>query len=144
MTSEKINGGEVTISGVEPLLALFVCLVSLRAELRARKDTVERAKRLLVENLVTGNVKLPRYVERNHRNGDLSFGVCRDARKRVPLPNDPTTPEFRAAYSAALVDAAAAEVDTGDDCRELEAMHAAQRVAMHRAQRRGTAGSFSE
>jgi hypothetical protein len=40
-----------------------------------------------------------------------------------------TTPEFRAASNAALVDAIAAEDDTGDDCRELEAMHAAQRRA---------------
>lgn len=35
----------------------------------------------------------------------------------------------KAARIAALVDAIAAEVDTGDDCRELEAMHAAQRGA---------------
>lgn len=48
---------------------------------------------------------------------------------RVPWPKDPKTPEFRAAYNAALVDAIAAEDDTGDDCRELEAMHAAQRRA---------------
>jgi hypothetical protein len=75
MTSEKINDGGFTIHRVEPLLALFVCLVSLRAEIRARKDT-------------------------------------------------------RAAYSAALVDAIAAE-DSSDDWSELE--------AMHRAQRRGTA-----
>jgi hypothetical protein len=39
--------------------------------------------------------------------------------KRVPL-------EFLTGQ--ALVDAAAAEDDTGDDCRELEAMHRAQRA----------------
>jgi hypothetical protein len=109
MTSEKINYGGVTIQRIEPLLGLFVCLVSLREELRARKDTVERAKRLLVETLVAGNVKLPRYVERNHRNGDLSFRVGRGA--RISLPNDPTTAEFRRAYNEALVDAIAAEED---------------------------------
>jgi|SRR5882724_13466589 len=99
MTSEKINDGEVTIQGVEAGLALFVCLISLREELRARKDTVTRAKRAL-----------PRYVERNHRNGKLSFRVDRGA--RIPLPNDPTTPKFRAAYSAALVDTIAMENDS--------------------------------
>lgn len=55
---------------------------------------------------------LPRYVERNHRNGNLSFRVDRGA--RIPLPKDPTTPEFHAAYSAALVDAIAME----NDCDE--------------------------
>jgi hypothetical protein len=73
----------MTIHRVEPGLALFVCLVSLREELRARKDTANRA------------------------------------------------------YNAALVDAIAAEDDTGDDCRELEAMHRAQRrdKAKHGGQR---------
>jgi hypothetical protein len=52
---------------------------------------------------------IPRYCERNHRNGNLSFRVDRGASR--PLPNDPTTPEFRAAYSAALVDTIAAESD---------------------------------
>jgi hypothetical protein len=40
--------------------------------------------------------------------GDVDRGA------RIPLPNDPTTPEFRAAYSAALVDAIAMEND-GDE-----------------------------
>jgi len=77
--------------------------------MRQTQDTVERAKRLLepysglatrraietpdgkqqqIQNLVTGNVKLPRYVERDHRNGILSFRV---GGARIPLPNDPTT-----------------------------------------------------
>ncbi|MCC8955274.1 hypothetical protein H8B02_18070 [Bradyrhizobium sp. Pear77] len=67
---------------------------------------------------------LPRYVERNPRNGRLSFRV--DG-ARTPLPNDTTSPEFRAAYSRALVDATAAESDA-DDWSELERFHAAQRV----------------
>lgn len=71
---------------IQPLLSAFAFLVSLREELRARKDTVTRA-----------------------------------------------------ACNAALVDAIAAEDDDGYDCIELEAMHAAQRAAMHRARRRGTA-----
>lgn len=56
---------------------------------------------------------LPRYVERNHRNGNLSFRVYRGG-ARTPLPNDPTTPEFRAAYSTALVDAIAMENDSDE------------------------------
>jgi hypothetical protein len=36
---------ESRAAGVQPLLALFVFLVSLREELRTRKDTVTRAKR---------------------------------------------------------------------------------------------------
>jgi hypothetical protein len=65
-------------------------------------------QRLLTPQRVGSLMKpLPRYVERN-RNG-LSFCVGRGA--RIPLPNDPTSPEFRAAYSAALVDAIAAEDD---------------------------------
>jgi hypothetical protein len=134
MTSEKINDAEVTIQRVEAGLALFVCLVSLREEIRARKDTVTRAKCALRSQRVVGSLMqhqqkkpLPRYVERN-RTGNLSFRVDRGA--RIRLPNDPTTPEFRAAYSAALVDAIAAESNS-DDWSELE--------AMHRAQRRGTA-----
>jgi len=90
---------------VEPGFALFVCLVSLREGLRARKG-------------------LPRYVERNHRNGNLTFRVDHGA--RIPLPSDPMTPEFRAAYLSALVDAAAAEPD-GDDWSELERHHELQR-----------------
>jgi hypothetical protein len=52
---------------------------------------------------------LPRYVEYNHRNGNLSFRAYRGA--CTPLPNDPTSLDFRAAYSAALVDAIAMEND---------------------------------
>lgn len=101
---------------VEPGLALFVYLVSLREEIRVRQQ----------------RRPLPRYVERNHRNGNLSFRV--DCGARVPLPNDSTTPEFRAAYSAALVDAIAAEKD--DDWRELERYHELQRRRdVHRTKR---------
>jgi hypothetical protein len=65
-----------------------------------------------IQNLVTRYVKLPRYAERDVRDGSLSFRVDRGA--RVPLPNDPTTPEFRAAYSAALVEAIAIENDSDE------------------------------
>jgi hypothetical protein len=82
----------------EPGFALFVCLVSLREDLRARHQQQK---------------PLPRYVERNPRNGHLSFRVDRGA--RTPLPNDPTTPEFRAAYNAALVDAIDAESENDND-----------------------------
>jgi hypothetical protein len=46
----------------------------------------------------------------------LSF-LAREKRnfdRVIPLPNDPTTPEFRAAYSAALVDAIAMENDSDE------------------------------
>jgi hypothetical protein len=98
----------MTSQRVEPGIAFFVFLISFREELRAR-------------------MQLPRYVERN-RNGTLTF--CVDQGARIPLPSDPTTPEFRAVYNAALVDEIAAE-SSSDDWSELE--------AMHRAQRRGTA-----
>jgi hypothetical protein len=49
---------------------------------------------------------LPRYCERG-RDGSLWFRV--DRGPRVLLPSDPTTPEFHARYSVALVDAVAAE-----------------------------------
>jgi hypothetical protein len=130
MTSSKINYGEVTIQRVEAGFALFACLVSLREELRARKDIVERAK------------PLPIYVERDPRNGNLFFRSCPGSRKRVPLPSDPTTAEFDRAYHAALVDAG--ENNDLDDWSELRAFHAAQLDEVHRAQRRGKAGSFSE
>lgn len=104
MTSEKINDGEVIVQRADPLLAQ-------------------------IQNLVIRNVNLPRYAHRD-RNGDLSFSV--DGGFRVPLPNDPTTPEFRAAHNAALVDAIAREDDDGYDCIELEAMHRAQHLAKFR------------
>jgi hypothetical protein len=103
---------------IQPLLSAFAFLVSLREELRARKDIVERAKPLPI---------LPIYVERSPRNGNLFFRSC-PASKRIPLPRDPTTPEFHRAYHEALVDAGE---DERDDWSEL--------VVMHRAQRRGTA-----
>jgi hypothetical protein len=107
------------------------------ATMRQTQDTVERAKLLQesyggpatrraieppnseqqllaqVQNLVIGNVELPRYVERSHRDGILSFSFC-VGRLRIQLPNDPTTLEFRAAYSAALVDAIAMENDSDE------------------------------
>ena len=104
---QKINQGAATI---QPGFALFIYLVSLREELRVRATP------------------LPRYVERNC-NGKLSFRVDHGA--RIPLPNDPTTPEFRRAYNAALVDAIAAENDN-DDWSELQRHHdvqAGRRVA---------------
>jgi hypothetical protein len=57
-------------------------------------------------------LSLPRYCERDHRNGNLSFCAHRGA--RTPLPKDPTTPEFRAEYRRALVEAIALEND-GDE-----------------------------
>lgn len=46
--------------------------------------------------------KLPPNVERNHVKGKtyLSFRIGKGA--RIRLPDDPTTPEFRAAYAAAM------------------------------------------
>jgi hypothetical protein len=107
------------------------------ATMRQTLDTVERAKRLQasysgpatrraiappdseqqlaqIQNLVTGNVKLPPHVERTHRNGIFSFSFRVGRGARVPLPNDPTTSEFRAAYSAALVEAIAMENDSDE------------------------------
>jgi hypothetical protein len=102
---------------------------------QAREDTVSRAKALLetysgpatrraieppdseqlaIQNLVIGNVELPRYVERHHRDGIFSFSFRIGRGARIPLPNDPTTSEFRAAYSAALVEAIAMEDDSDE------------------------------
>jgi hypothetical protein len=64
-----------------------------------------------VNLLVCAGLRLPRYAERD-RSGRLWFRV--DGGARVPLPDDPTTPEFRAAYSAALVDAIAMEDDSDE------------------------------
>ncbi|MGY3649499.1 hypothetical protein ACVWW2_004790 [Bradyrhizobium sp. LM4.3] len=98
----------------EPGFVLFVCLASLREDLRARQQQQKT---------------LPRYVERNPRDGHLSFRVDRGA--GTPLPNDPTTREFRAAYNAALVHAIAAE-DDSDDWTELQRHH-----DVHRARKQG-------
>jgi hypothetical protein len=106
---QNINQGAATIE-CEPGFALFICLVSLREELRVRAKP------------------FPRYVERD-RNGNMSFRVDHGA--RIPLPDDPTTPEFRRAYNAVLVDAIAAE-DDSDDWNELQRYHdvqAGRRVA---------------
>jgi hypothetical protein len=65
----------------------------------------------LCNALVKSHFKLPHYVERD-RNGRLWFRV--DGGARVPLPDDPTSPEFDTAYNAALVDAIAAEIDDDD------------------------------
>ena len=119
------------------VVPLFESLERDLAAMRQTQDTVDRAKRLLesysglatrraieppdseqqlaqIQNLVTGNVKLPRYVERNHCNGILSFSFRVGRGARISLPNDPTTPEFRAAYSAALVEAIAMENDSDE------------------------------
>lgn len=93
-----------------PPFTLFVCLVGLREEIGARHQQQK---------------PLPRYVDRNPRNGHLSFRVDRGA--RTPLPKDPTTREFRAAYNAALVDAIAAE-DDSDDWTELQRHHDVHRI----------------
>src|SRR3954453_14492387 len=46
--------------------------------------------------------RLPPHVERNHVKGHtyLSFRIGKGA--RIRLPNDPTSPEFREAYAAAM------------------------------------------
>jgi hypothetical protein len=95
MKEEKINKGATTIQCVESGVHSTAPQPESdpQAPLFGKVDT--RAKRL------------PRYVERNRCNGNLSFRVDRSA--RILLPKDPTTPEFRAAYNAALVDAIAAE-----------------------------------
>lgn len=82
-----------------PPFTFFAFVVSLREEIGARKFT--RA--------------LPNFVERDRR-GRLWFRIDRGC-PRVPtlLPQDPTTAAFRAAYSQALVDAAAAESEFDND-----------------------------
>jgi len=125
----KINDGEVTIRRVEVGFALFVWFASLREELRARTGVHSTAPQPTSNPQAplfvgTRAKPLPRYAERDC-SGRVWFRV--DGGKRVPLPKDPTTPEFRAAYSAALVDVAAREDDDGYDCIELEVMHRAQR-----------------
>jgi hypothetical protein len=66
---------------------------------------------------------LPVYVERDARNGKLSFCLSPGGRKR-PLPSDPSTAEFSRAYHACLLDAG--ENNDLDDWSELRAMHEAQ------------------
>jgi hypothetical protein len=104
---------------------IIATLVSLREELRARKDTVERAKQLPV---------LPVYVGRDPRNGKLFFRLSPRSRKR-PLPGDPSTAEFSSAYHAYLLDAG--ENNDLDDWSEMRAFHAAQRVAVRKAAKHG-------
>jgi hypothetical protein len=62
---------------------------------------------------------LPRYTELDSE-GTLLF-IIGDGRL-VPLPDDPTTPEFNDAYCAALLERIKADVD-------IEDLHAAQRRA---------------
>ena len=62
---------------------------------------------------------LPRYTELDSE-GTLLF-IVGDGR-RIALPDDPRTPEFKAAYNAALVERIKADVD-------IDEMHAAQRLA---------------
>jgi hypothetical protein len=71
-------------------------------------QATQKCKRAPVE-LIT-DTALPRYVECSA--GSLSFRVGPGA--RMALPTDPTTPEFRAAYNSALVDAIAAEDDNDE------------------------------
>jgi hypothetical protein len=68
-----------------------------------------KSKRVPLEFITGRDSSLPRYCERDHGNGNLSFRVGQGA--RVPLPGDRTTPEFHIAYNAALVDAFAMESD---------------------------------
>jgi hypothetical protein len=67
---------------------------------------------------------LPTYCERDHHNGNLWFRAGRGP--RVLLPNDPTSPEFHARYSTALVAAIVAEDDI-DDWSVLQRHHRARR-----------------
>src|SRR5690242_18340701 len=46
--------------------------------------------------------RLPPYVERNHVRGHTYLSFRRGKGPRIRLPDDPTSEEFRAAYSAAL------------------------------------------
>jgi enterobacteria phage integrase len=46
--------------------------------------------------------KLPPFVERNHVKGRTYFSFRIGKGHRIRLPNDPTSPEFRDAYAAAL------------------------------------------
>ena len=102
MKEGKINEGAATIrcdeSGVHSTAPQSAS--DPQAPLFEKLNTGSRAKRL------------PRYVERNSCNGKLSFLVDQGA--RIALPHDPTTPEFRAAYNAALVDAIAMENDSDE------------------------------
>jgi hypothetical protein len=77
---------------------------------------------------------LPRYTKLN-RAGTLFF-IVGDGRL-VPLPDDPTTPEFKAAYSAALVERIKADVDIDD-------LHAQQRKEKHLAWLVATGGTDTE
>jgi hypothetical protein len=65
---------------------------------------------------------LPRYTELDSA-GTLFF-IVGDGR-RIQMPDDPRTPEFKAAYCAALALAIAAEPDI-DDWSELKVLYAAQ------------------
>jgi hypothetical protein len=183
--SKPVTSGCKTGLAIGPMIDLFRCLASVREDLRTGRKDAAASQRNLVEQLqafIARNAVLPRYAERDPRDGSLWF--CAYGCARIPLPSDPTTPEFRAAYNAALFDTAlpvyverdrngnlffrlspgsrkrplpndrssaefnrayhAALLDAGenndlDDWSELRAFHAAQRVAMHKASRRGTA-----
>jgi hypothetical protein len=65
------------------------------------------SKRIPLEFIT--DTALPRYVERDHRNGNLSFCVYRGA--RTPLPSNATSAEFHTEYWRALVDSIAMESD---------------------------------
>lgn len=114
---------------IEVGIALFVFLVSLREELRARKG----ARTLMRDQQ---QQPLPRYVTRDRLKGGAqaySFQAYPGG-PRIRLRGELGTPEFRAAYSSALVDAIVAEKD--DDWRELERYHGLQRRRdVHRTKR---------
>jgi hypothetical protein len=70
----------------------------------------QKSKRVPLE--FKTDTALPRYCERDHRNGNLWFRA--GLGPRVLLPNDPTSPEFHARYSVALCNAIVAEDDSAD------------------------------
>jgi hypothetical protein len=148
-----------SIQHVEPLLALFAFLVSLREEIRAERQ--RKLQRYADDNglILVGDdggrdfrfIRRPRrpddgvdragnplpvFVERNPRNGNLFFRLSPGARKRA-LPDDSTSAEFNRAYHAEL--ARHGEQNDLNDWAPLEALYAAQRRAKDKAQRRGTA-----
>jgi len=94
-----------------------------------------KASRQVLKNLASRKIKLekkknlPRYVTRIRLEGgaDIDSFQASPVGPRVPLPGKPGTPEFRAAYNAALVDAIAAE-DDSDDWTELQRHHDAHRT----------------
>src|SRR5438067_2176054 len=57
---------------------------------------------MITRGTMTMPRKLPPFVERNHVKGRTYFSFRIGKGHRIRLPNDPTSPEFRDAYAAAL------------------------------------------